>query len=179
MSLRDHAVSAASAAGSRVLYDQLESPVGRLLLAADDTGLRFIGFEIGRHPVWIGDDWLRDEHALRPVREQLSAYFDGDLTAFDLPLAARGSEFDRRVWAELRAVPYGTTISYGTLARRVGDPLAARAVGAANGRNPLPIVVPCHRVIGANGSLTGFGGGIATKKFLLEHEQRVAGFALT
>jgi len=109
----------------------------------------------------------------------LSAYFAGDLTVFDLPLAGRGSEFDRRVWAELRAIPYGATISYGTLARRVGDPFAARAVGAANGRNPLPIVVPCHRVIGANGSLTGFGGGIATKKFLLEHEQRVAGFALT
>ena len=152
--------------------------MGRLLLASDDAGLRFIGFEIGRHPVWIGDDWQRDQRALAAVREQLAAYFAGDLTTFDLPLAAHGSEFDRRVWTELRAIPYGSTISYGTLARRVGDPLAARAVGAANGRNPLPIVVPCHRVIGANGSLTGFGGGIATKKFLLEHEQKFAQFAL-
>lgn len=162
-----------------MVYDYLDSPIGRLLLAADERGLRYIGFELGRHPVWIGDDWRRDAGALSAARAQLDAYFAGELTEFDLPLAAQGSQFDLRVWDELRRIPYAATLSYGELARRVGDPLAARAVGAANGRNPLPIVVPCHRVIGADGSLTGFGGGLATKKFLLEHEQRYATFALT
>ena len=148
-------------------------------LVYHERGLRYIGFELGRHPVWIGDDWQRDRAALAEPRAQLEAYIAGELSEFDLPLAAQGSEFDLRVWAELRRIEYGATMSYGELARRVGDPLAARAVGAANGRNPLPIIVPCHRVIGANGSLTGFGGGLATKKFLLEHEQRHARFALT
>ena len=162
-----------------MVYDYLDSPIGQLLLAADEQGLRYIGFELGRHPVWIGDDWRRDAGTLRDVRAQLDAYFACELNEFDLPLAAQGSEFDLRVWAELRRIPYAGTLSYGELARRVGDPLAARAVGAANGRNPLPIVVPCHRVIGADGSLTGFGGGLATKKFLLEHELNHAQFALT
>ena len=162
-----------------MVYDYLDSPIGRLLLAADEQGLRYIGFELGRHPVWVGDDWQRDRAALHAARAQLDAYFAGELRQFDLPLAARGSEFDLRVWTELRRIEYAATLSYGELARRVGDPLAARAVGAANGRNPLPMVVPCHRVIGANGSLTGFGGGLATKKFLLEHELRHAAFALT
>ncbi len=162
-----------------MVYDYLESPVGRLLLAAADDGLRFIGFELGRHPVWIGDDWVRDPALLVAAREQLTAYFAGELTEFDLPLAPQGSPFQLGVWAQLRRIPYGATISYGELAQRIGDASAARAVGAANGQNPLPIVVPCHRVIGADGSLTGFGGGIATKKFLLEHEQKYAPFALT
>jgi methylated-DNA-[protein]-cysteine S-methyltransferase len=162
-----------------MVYDYLDSPVGKLLLAADDGGLRHIGFELGRHPVWIGDDWTRDSSAFGAVRAQLSAYFAGELKAFELPLAPRGSAFQLGVWEQLRRIPYGATISYGELARRIGDASAARAVGAANGQNPLPIVVPCHRVIGADGSLTGFGGGIATKKFLLEHEQKYAPFALT
>jgi methylated-DNA-[protein]-cysteine S-methyltransferase len=161
------------------VYDFFDSPVGRLTLAADDAGLRHIAFELGRHPVWIGDDWRRDAAAFACVREQLAAYFAGELTEFDLPLAPQGSAFDRRVWSALRTIAYGATLSYGELARRIGGATAARAVGAANGRNPLPIVVPCHRVIGADGSLTGFGGGIATKKFLLEHEQKYAPFALT
>lgn len=161
-----------------IVYDFYESPVGRLTLAADDAGLRHIAFEAGRHPVWIGDGWRRDAAPFAQVRAQLSAYFAGELTVFDLPLAARGSAFDRRVWNALQAIPYGATLSYGELALRIGDATAARAVGAANGRNPLPIVVPCHRVIGADGSLTGFGGGLPTKKFLLEHEQRHALFAL-
>jgi len=162
-----------------MVYDHLESPVGKLLLAAEDGGLRHIGFELGRHPVWIGDDWRRDASAFAAARAQLAAYFAGELLAFDLPLAAQGTAFQLGVWAELQRIPYGATISYGELAARVGDRSASRAVGAANGRNPLPIVVPCHRVIGADGSLTGFGGGIATKKFLLEHEQKYAAFALT
>ena len=160
-------------------YDYLDTPVGRLLLAADEHGLRHISFEVGRYPVWVGDDWQRDSGALRDVRTQLEAYFAGKLMEFDLPLAPQGSEFQLGVWDELRRIPYGATISYGQLAQRLGDPAASRAVGAANGRNPLPIVVPCHRVIGADGSLTGFGGGLPTKKFLLEHEQRYCAFALS
>jgi methylated-DNA-[protein]-cysteine S-methyltransferase len=162
-----------------MVYDHLDTPVGKLLLAAEDGALRHIGFELGRHPVWIGDDWRRDPPAFASARAQLLAYFAGELTGFDLPLAPRGSPFQLGVWAELRRIPYGTTISYGELAARIGEPSAARAVGAANGQNPLPIVVPCHRVIGADGSLTGFGGGLATKKFLLEHEQKYATFTLT
>lgn len=162
-----------------MVYDYLESPVGRLLLAADDGALRHIGFELGRHPVWIGDDWRRDAGPFGAVREQLVAYFAGTLREFDLALDPHGSAFDVRVWNELRRIPYGTTISYGELAERVGNAAAARAVGAANGRNPLPIVVPCHRVVGANGSLTGFGGGLQTKQFLIEHELRHAPFTLT
>ena len=162
-----------------MVYDHLDSPIGKLLLAAEEGALRYIGFELGRHPVWIGDDWRRDRGAFAAARAQLAAYFAGELTEFDLALAPQGSAFQLAVWAQLRRIAYGTTISYGELAARVGEPAAARAVGAANGRNPLPIVVPCHRVIGADGSLTGFGGGIATKKFLLEHEQKYATFALT
>jgi len=160
-------------------FDYCESPVGRLTLAADAEGLRHIAFELGRHPLCVGDDWKRDAAPFAEVRVQLAAFFAGELTRFDLPLAPHGSAFDLRVWEQLRRIPYGATISYGELARRIGDASAARAVGASNGRNPLPIVVPCHRVIGANGSLTGFGGGIATKKFLLEHEQKFATFTLT
>ena len=162
-----------------MLYDYFDSPVGRLTLAADEDGLRHIAFELGRHPLWVGDDWRRDASVFAAVRAQLDAYFAGELTAFDLPLAPQGSAFQMQVWTQLRAISYGATISYGELARRVGDASAARAVGAANGQNPLPIVVPCHRVIGADGSLTGFGGGLATKKFLLEHELKYAKFALT
>jgi methylated-DNA-[protein]-cysteine S-methyltransferase len=165
--------------GGGMVYDYVDSPVGQLLLAAEEGGLRHIAFELGRHPVWIGDDWRRDTSAFTSARAQLSAYFAGELMQFDLPLAPQGSDFQLGVWAQLRCIPYGATISYGELAQRVGDPSAARAVGAANGRNPLPIVVPCHRVIGADGSLTGFGGGLATKKFLLDHEQKYAPFTLT
>lgn len=103
---------------------------------------------------------------------QLEEYFAGDRREFDLPLAARGTEFQHRVWAELRRIPFGETISYGELATRIGKPTASRAVGAANGRNPLPVVVPCHRVIGSDGRLTGFGGGLPTKQALLDLERR-------
>jgi methylated-DNA-[protein]-cysteine S-methyltransferase len=109
---------------------------------------------------------------LAAAREQLEAYFDRRLTEFDLPLDARGTDFQRRVWDSLKAIPFGETISYAELARRIDQPKAVRAVGAANGRNPLMIIVPCHRVIGADGSLTGFGGGIERKRWLLDHETR-------
>ena len=112
-----------------------------------------------------GTDSLLDE-----ARRQLTAYFAGRLRAFDLPLAPNGTDFQRRVWVELTKIPFGTTVSYGELARRLSNAAAVRAVGAANGRNPIPIIVPCHRVIGSNGSLTGFGGGLPRKQWLLRHE---------
>ena len=107
---------------------------------------------------------------LARTREQLNEYFARTRTTFDLPLAPAGSAFERRVWDALRAIPYGSTVSYGELARRLGDPRATRAVGAANGKNAIPIIVPCHRVVGARGELTGFGGGLDRKRWLLEHE---------
>ena len=143
----------------------VDSPIGPLGLVASETGLRAVRFD-GRS--------VRPEgrsHVLAEAVRQLAQYFAGELEVFDLPLEPGGTEFQRRCWLALATIPYGRTVSYGEQARRLGlGPDAARAVGAANGRNPLPIVLPCHRVIGADGSLTGFGGGLPTKRFLLEHE---------
>ena len=155
-------------------YDYLETPIGRLLLAADDAGLRYVEFERAGQGERIGSSWRRGRGRLAAAVAQLEAYFAGELHVFDLPLAAAGTDFRKNVWDELVRIPYGETISYGELARRIGDPSACRAVGAANGANPLPIVVPCHRVIGANGKLTGFGGGLPVKQWLLAHERRHA-----
>jgi methylated-DNA-[protein]-cysteine S-methyltransferase len=165
---------------STMYYDYMPTAIGRLMLAADERGLRHVDFEKGKYPATIGEDWERGSTAaLRETCAQLKAYFAGKLTEFDLPLTPRGTDFQQQVWRALVDIPYGTTTSYGEIARRLGDPNATRAVGAANGRNPLPIVVPCHRVIGASGSLTGFGGGIPTKRWLLDHEARYGAFALT
>ncbi|MCD9045849.1 methylated-DNA--[protein]-cysteine S-methyltransferase [Luteimonas sp. MHLX1A] len=154
-----------------VHYTHVDSPVGPLLVAASDAGLHAIAFPENRHPVRIGDDWTRGGHPLiDEARRQLAAYFAGERRDFDLPLAPRGTEFQRAVWQALAAIPYGSTESYAQLAMRLGRRGAARAVGAANGRNPLPIVLPCHRVIGASGGLTGFGGGLPTKRYLLALE---------
>ncbi|WP_407354366.1 methylated-DNA--[protein]-cysteine S-methyltransferase [Luteimonas sp. R10] len=154
-----------------IFHTRFDSPVGPLLLAASDAGMHAIEFHASRHPVKRGADWREGDHRLlREARRQLQAYFDGRRQTFDLPLAPRGTEFQRTVWHSLAAIPYGETVSYAQLAARVGRPSATRAVGAANGRNPLPIVLPCHRVIGADGSLTGFGGGLPTKRYLLELE---------
>ena len=155
-------------------YATLESPLGPVLVAADDDGLRQISFLAGTRAVTPPADWVRDEGALAAALAQLRAYFAGRRQAFDLPLAARGTAFQQRVWRALCEIPYGQTISYGTLARRIGQPSASRAVGAANGRNPLPIVVPCHRVIGSTGRLTGFAGGLHLKEGLLALEQAQA-----
>ena len=152
-------------------YAYMDSPVGRLLLAADDEALRLIEFPSPRHPMSRVDDWIEGENGiLRGTRAQLDEYFEGRRSRFELPLGPRGTEFQRAVWHTLARIPYGTTISYAQLATRVGKARAMRAVGAANGRNPLPIVLPCHRVVGSDGSLTGFGGGLPTKQFLLELE---------
>ncbi len=149
----------------------VDSPVGPLFVAASSVGLRAIEFRDNRHPVKRDDDWQAGDNAvLRKARRQLDEYFAGKRRAFDLPLSPQGTDFQRTVWTMLASIPYGETISYAQLASRVGKPSAMRAVGAANGRNPLPIVLPCHRVIGADGSLTGFGGGLPTKQFLLKLE---------
>lgn len=149
----------------------IESPVGPLLIAASDTGLHVIEFHAPRHAARRSDTWREGRHELLDeTTRQLGEYFTGRRRTFDLPLAPEGTEFQRRVWHTLATIPYGQTVSYAELAARVGRPSASRAVGAANGRNPLPIVLPCHRVIGADGSLTGFGGGLPTKRFLLELE---------
>jgi len=154
-----------------ITYTTIDSPIGPLLLAASDDGLRTIEFDAARHPVKREADWIDGDHPLlQRARQQLGEYFAGKRRSFDLPLDPRGTEFQRMTWQALTTIPYGETISYAELASRVQRPKAMRAVGSANGRNPLPIVVPCHRVIGADGSLTGFGGGLPTKQFLLELE---------
>lgn len=154
-----------------ILHRYIDSPVGPLLIAGNDSGLQLIEFNQPRHPMPRDDGWREGDHAvLRLAQSQLAEYFAGKRRAFDLPLAPRGTDFQREVWWELASIPFGGTISYAELAQRVGRPTATRAVGAANGRNPLPIVLPCHRVIGADGSLTGFGGGLPTKQFLLQLE---------
>jgi methylated-DNA-[protein]-cysteine S-methyltransferase len=150
-------------------YDEIDSPVGPLLVAADEAGLRLIHFQAGRRRK-PDPSWQRDPAPFRALAQQLGEYFRRERRTFDLPLAPRGTAFQLATWRALATIPYGETISYAELARRVGRPAASRAVGAANGANPLPIVVPCHRVIGKDGSLTGFGGGLPTKRALLELE---------
>lgn len=153
-----------------ILFRHLDSPVGTLTLAANEDGLHAIEFPCNRHPA-DREGWTPGDHrVLDMAARQLDAYFAAKRRDFDLPLAPRGTDFQRTVWMALAGIGYGETISYAQLAQRVGKPTAMRAVGAANGRNPLPIVLPCHRVIGADGALTGFGGGLPTKQFLLELE---------
>jgi methylated-DNA-[protein]-cysteine S-methyltransferase len=151
-------------------FDAFDTKIGVLTIAADATGLRYVLFPESKYDAPDRYEWKRDAAALREPREQLLAYFDGARTTFDLPLAPAGTPFQMKVWHMLARISYGTTWSYRDLAVNIDSPKAVRAVGAANGRNPLPIVLPCHRVIGADGSLTGFGGGLPLKRFLLEHE---------
>jgi methylated-DNA-[protein]-cysteine S-methyltransferase len=151
-------------------YATMDSPVGRLRLVADESGLRRLEFQKDRFAE-APADWREDARALRDVSSQLTAYFAGTLKVFDLPLAPEGTPFQLRVWERLLEIPYGETVSYGTLAVRVGNPAASRAVGLANGRNPIAIVIPCHRVIGSNGTLTGYGGGLPNKQKLLALER--------
>jgi methylated-DNA-[protein]-cysteine S-methyltransferase len=152
-------------------YTYMKSPIGLLLLAGDENGLALIGFPAGKMVIEPAADWTEARHTFAEAIRQLNAYFAGELHDFDLPLAPQGTPFQLNVWARLREIPYGQTISYGELATRIGNPKASRAVGMANGRNPLPIVVPCHRVIGSSGKLTGFGGGLPAKQALLALER--------
>jgi len=158
-----------------VVYTYTESPHGLILLARNEAGLTHIAFQEGEDKVQPEMDWTRDDAPLIETIGQLKAYFDGPRKTFDLPLAPAGTSFQLEVWRALQDIPCGETITYGALASRIGRPAASRAVGAANGQNPLAIVVPCHRVIGANGKLTGYAGGIEIKQALLEHEQRLSG----
>ena len=153
-------------------YTHIDSPIDRLMLVSDGASLTGVYMLDQRYEPPVQEDWIARED-VAPFPEairQLRAYFEGTLTEFTVPLAPTGTPFQRRVWEELGRIPYGMTLSYGELAKRVGNGNASRAVGMANGRNPIPIIVPCHRVIGANGSLTGFGGGLPMKKWLLSHE---------
>lgn len=151
-------------------YDEMHSPIGTLRLVADAQGLREVWFETGRHQKMPSPTWVHSSRALAFARVQLEEYFAGERQTFELPLHPLGTPFQLAVWKELEQIPYGVTVSYGDVARRIDQPTAVRAVGAANGRNPLPIIVPCHRVIGSNGSLTGYGGGLERKRWLLRHE---------
>jgi methylated-DNA-[protein]-cysteine S-methyltransferase len=149
---------------------ETDTPVGRLLLAGDATALRQVHFQCGPHPLRPPPQWRADGAPFARALAQLQEYFRGTRRNFTLRLAPAGSAFQLAVWAALREIPYGETLSYGELARRLGKPRGARAVGLANGANPLPVIVPCHRVIGADGSLTGFGGGLYIKRALLSLE---------
>jgi len=153
-----------------MLYRYIKSPIGQLLLAGDEHGLKYIGFPHGKGKVAPLDSWQRNAECFLDTELQLSEYFDRKRNSFDLKLAPTGTAFQLAVLQALQTIPLGETRSYLDIARQIGRPEAVRAVGAANGRNPLPIVIPCHRVIGSDGSLTGFGGGLKTKLFLLQLE---------
>lgn len=159
-------------------YTHLDSPIGRLLLAGDGHALHRIGFPAGKAAMQPESDWLRRNGVFHEAIAQLNAWFAGELHQFDLPLAPQGTPFQQRVWKALLDIPYGETRSYGDVARQIGKPTASRAVGAANGLNPIPIIIPCHRVIGSSGQLVGFGGGLPTKKWLLALEQSHIPFTL-
>ena len=164
-------------------YSLRPSPFGELLMLGNGQALTALYMPPHRHAPQLGtpasQDWRRDDGLFREAWLQLDAYFDGQLHDFDLPLAATGTAFQQRVWQALLEIPFGETRSYGQLAQHLGTPGASRAVGLANGRNPLSIIVPCHRVIGANGSLTGYGGGLERKRWLLAHEQSHSAYRLT
>jgi len=158
-------------------YSRFTSPVGELLIAATDDGVTHLLFERAEGGHDIGSDWRADDGtggrsstSIAMVRSQLTEYFDGKRITFEVPLSASGTPFQHTVWTALRAIDFGRTISYGELARRIDNERAVRAVGLANGRNPISIIVPCHRVIAANGALTGYGGGLDRKQWLLTHE---------
>jgi methylated-DNA-[protein]-cysteine S-methyltransferase len=155
-----------------ISYIDMASPIGQLILRTDGEALTGVYFDLPSRPPRELDSWTRDAKAgpLPAAVRQLEEYFRGERCEFDLPLAFEGTEFQKLAWRNLLTIPYGETRSYGEQAKLIGNPSASRAVGLANGRNPIPIIVPCHRVIGANGSLTGFGGGIGRKRWLLAHE---------
>ncbi|MCU1203691.1 cysteine methyltransferase [Stenotrophomonas maltophilia] len=157
-----------------LLFDRFDSPIGVLTIAGDERGLAHVLFPENRHPARGRDGWHYAPDALPEAREQLLQFLHGERSRFDLQLAPRGTPFQLRVWQALALIPFGQTWSYLQLAQHLDQPSATRAVGAANGRNPLPIILPCHRVIGSNGALTGFGGGLETKAALLRLEQRQA-----
>jgi methylated-DNA-[protein]-cysteine S-methyltransferase len=161
------------------LYTELDSPLGPLLAARDAAGITALLLPSGRRAAQPAAAWSRHDTAFDDLRAQLAEYFAGSRTSFELPLHLLGSPFQQRVWRALCEIPCGETRSYREIAIALGKPTATRAVGAANGQNPVAIVVPCHRVIGANGSLTGYGGGLDAKRWLLAHEAQHTGLFAT
>jgi methylated-DNA-[protein]-cysteine S-methyltransferase len=161
--------------GFVIRWTIVPSPLGDLLVARDEIGVTALYLSTGRHSTEALPEWTRDDGAFDDARTQLEEYFAGTRRAFGLPLHPSGSSFQLRAWQALREIPYGETVSYGAQAARLGMPTAFRAVGSANGQNPISIVVPCHRVVGANGSLIGYGGGLDAKRWLLQHEAMHAG----
>ena len=153
-----------------VSYWVCESPVGQLLLVGSLKGLQILQFQDGAHPLRIQSSWIKVRKPFQDILKQLQEYFDGARTHFQVNLDLKGTTFQRHVWKALQEIPYGRTTSYGAIAKQVGRPQASRAVGAANGQNPVSIIVPCHRVIGVNGQLVGYGGGLPIKQALLELE---------
>ncbi len=158
---------------AKITYSEMDSPIGKLLLFGTERGLSGIYMTRQNHFDGIQKDWKRDDVKWRGVTRQLREYFAGKRRDFDIPLDVEGTEFQMKVWNALCKIPFGRTASYADIARKIGKPKAMRAVGMANGRNPVSIIVPCHRVIGADGSLTGYGGGLDRKKILLDLESRV------
>jgi methylated-DNA-[protein]-cysteine S-methyltransferase len=156
-----------------MIYTTVDSPIGELLLLGDGDVLHGLYMQAGRNPIRVQSGWQRDDSAFPEARRQLSEYFAGERSAFDVAMHLEGTAFQRTVWHALTEIPYGETISYGELARRIGRPDLARAVGTANGQNPIAVIVPCHRVIGSNGKLVGYGGGLDNKRRLLELEAGV------
>jgi methylated-DNA-[protein]-cysteine S-methyltransferase len=156
-----------------MLFTTFDSPIGELLLVGDGPALRRLSMQDAPRPQPIDQRWERDDLAFGEVRAQLAEYFAGERREFEVELALTGNPFELRVWQALSQIPYGETVSYGQIATALGQPSAARAVGLANGRNPVALIVPCHRVIGADGSLTGYGGGLERKRLLLELESGV------
>jgi methylated-DNA-[protein]-cysteine S-methyltransferase len=161
--------------GGVMYYSYMDSPVGTLLLAGSRHALKIIGFSQGSRVRAAEPEWERADEPFRRTKRQLEEYFDGARRTFDIPLAPDGTDFQRAVWHALTTIPYGATRTYLDVAMYVDHPKAVRAVGAANGANPLPIVIPCHRVIGSDGSLTGFGGGLDAKRWLLDLERSHSG----
>ena len=155
-------------------YTYMDSPVGQLLLAGEGEILNYLSFPTGKMAIKPAPDWTFYRPAFKQARQQIEAYFAGQRKQFDLALAPHGTVFQMQVLAALQHIPFGQTYSYQDIAQAIGRPKAMRAVGAANGRNPIPIIIPCHRVVGADGSLTGFGGGLDTKAFLLRLEGAIS-----
>lgn len=149
------------------LFTLMESPLGQILLAGTSAGLTHVSFQAGAQPLVPQPNWQRDEDVWATAVTQLTAYFAGERQTFNLPLAPQGTPFQQDVWAYLQTIPYGRTTTYATIAQALGKPNASRAVGAANGRNPIAIIIPCHRVVGSNGKLTGYAGGLSFKAALL------------